>query len=68
VAELSKAQLGRQDAVHNACHALIEELAGQKVKWDIEQIGEVADVVQGIVCDKLGLMTEMEFMPYVEEG
>ncbi|KKM82699.1 hypothetical protein LCGC14_1316760, partial [marine sediment metagenome] len=32
------------------------------------QIGEVADVVQGIVCDKLGLMTEMEFIPYVEEG
>ena len=58
--------VNRQDAVHNACHNLIRELAGEEVKWDLENIGNLADEVEDIVCDRLGLMSHEEFNPIVD--
>lgn len=65
--QLTKAQLNRQDGVDNACHQLLCDLAGNRdLDWDLEHIGEVRSAVQEVLVDKLHLMTEMEFYPYIE--
>lgn len=64
---LTDAQVERQDTVHNACHKLICDLAGQDVEWDMEHIGDLADLVEEIVCDRLQLMSKVEFHPYLED-
>jgi len=66
--ELTKEQTNRQDIVDNACHNLICELSnGSYVEWDMEYISEVRDAVQGVLVDKLHIMSEMEFYPYIED-
>jgi len=65
--ELTNRQTEQLDGVDNACHGLLCTLAGKAVEWDIEHIGEIADVLQDIICNKLGIMTEMEFRPYIEK-
>jgi len=37
------------------------------LNWDIELIGEIRDSVETVLVDKLKLMTEMEFYPYIKE-
>ncbi|GAH68344.1 unnamed protein product [marine sediment metagenome] len=64
--ELTERQTEQLDEVDNACHDLLCKLAGKNVDWDMEHIGEIAEVVEDIICNKLGLMTEMEFRPYIE--
>ncbi len=73
---LTDAQIERQDMVDNLCHQLLNELAAASgvahhgpdlIEWDIEHIGEVRDTIQGIIVDKLHLMTEMEFYPYLKQ-
>jgi hypothetical protein len=68
VDELTPAQRERQDTVDNVCHRLLEELAGKELPWDMEHIGELREVVQDIIVDKLHIMTELEFYPYLEGG
>jgi len=34
------------------------------VEWDMEHIGDVREVVQEVIVDRLHLMTEMQFYPY----
>lgn len=70
---LTDGQTERQDYVDNACHRLLNELAigvannGRDiVEWDMEHISAIREAVQGVLVDKLHLMTEMEFYPYVE--
>jgi len=63
--ELTREQLDRQDKVDNACHNILEELAGKELSWDIELSGIVRDAVQEVLVDRLHLMTEMEFYPYI---
>ncbi len=65
--EFTQAQHDRIDAVDNACHKLLCDLAGEEIEWNIEYIGEVADICQEIICDELKLMTEMEFKPFVQD-
>lgn len=64
--ELTPRQMEQLDEVDNACHQLLCTLAGQEVEWDMAHIGEIADVFEDIICNELGLMTDMEFRPYVE--
>ncbi len=65
--ELTDAQMERQDAVDNACHDLLNELAnGKVVRWNIEHISAVREAVQEVLVDQLHLMTKMEFYPYIE--
>ncbi len=64
--ELTQDESDRQDWVDNAINGLLMELSGKDVDWDIAHISEVREVCQTIICDKLKLMTEMEFYPYFE--
>ena len=67
--ELTDAQIERLDFVHNTIFDCIQSLVGhkqdKKLEWDMEIIGEVADVICNYVVEK-ELYTEMEFLPYVE--
>jgi hypothetical protein len=62
------AETDRQDIVDNLIYQLLTDLApwGSEIDWDIEYIAEVRDVIQEILVDELGLMTEMQFYPYRE--
>jgi hypothetical protein len=64
----TQAETERQDIVDNLIYQLLTDLApwGIEIDWDMEYIGEVRDVIQEILVDKLGLMTEMQFYPYRE--
>jgi hypothetical protein len=62
---LTKGQLARQDEVDNAIAALINDLVGKEVEWDMEIIGDVREVIQDHLVAK-GITTEMKFYPYIE--
>lgn len=64
--EFTGAETERQDCVDNVIHNAICELAGQDVDWDIEDIANVRDALEGIIVDKLKLKTEQEFYPFRE--
>jgi hypothetical protein len=64
--ELTQRETERLDYVHNAIHTLICDLAGQEVEWDAEVIGDISDVVEEFVCDRLHIMPDHEFAPYIE--
>lgn len=66
-ADLNDDQIPRQDAVDNAIHAVLVELAGKEMEWDISLIGTVRDHIAEAFQD-YGIMTEMEFYPYMERG
>lgn len=70
---LTQAQLDRQDEVDAVCFNFILQLSGEqstdaggKIEWDMETIQAVREAVQEVIVDKLHLMTEMEFYPYIE--
>lgn len=65
--ELTKAQQGQLDFVDNNIHGLLVGLTGQEIEWDMELIGIVVDAVREVICDKLKLMTEMDFYPYIAD-
>jgi hypothetical protein len=56
----------RQDCVDNLIFELINAVVPEDVEvdWDIEDIGEIRDVLEGIIVDKLNLMTSYDFYPY----
>jgi len=62
----TQAETERQDIVDNLIYQLLTDLApwGAEIDWDMEYIAEVRDVIQEILVDELGLMTEMQFYPY----
>ena len=68
--ELTKKQIDRQDAVDNAIQELLEELSGKKfpcLDWDTEVVGIIRDAVQEVICDKMKLMSPMDFYPFMED-
>jgi hypothetical protein len=67
MAELTDEQIERHDAVDNAIHALLQDLAGAKIDWDTSLIGRVRDVISE-EFSKRGIMTEMEFYPYLDDN
>ena len=67
--EFTEKETQRQDIVDNAIQNLMVELAPwgvDDIEWDIEYIGEIRDVIQEFLVNKLHLMTEQEFYPYRE--
>jgi hypothetical protein len=64
----TQAETERQDIVDNLIYQLLTDLApwGSEIDWDMEYIAEVRDVIQEILVDELGLMTEQKFYPYRE--
>lgn len=63
--ELTNAEIAQQDRLENACHSLVCDLIGEKVPWDIEWIGPIAEEVAMIICETLRLKKYEEFYPYI---
>lgn len=68
--ELTEEQIERQDNVDNAIYQLIQELnqTADKIRWDIEMIGEVRDVIEDWLVERLKITDEQSFYPYLEEN
>lgn len=68
--ELTPKQYEQQDFVDDEIMNLICRLANKaegELEWDMELISIVREAVQEVICDKLKLMTELEFYPYIAE-
>jgi len=64
---LTDEQLRRQDFVDNRIFELLRHLGPESIKleWDIELIGQIRDSIEDILVERLKLMSEMEFYPYL---
>lgn len=62
---LNDEQIARQDHVDNAVHSLLVDLADRDLEWDFSLIGKVRECI-GEELHRRGIMTEMEFYPFVE--
>jgi len=67
--ELTEEQIKRQDSVDNTIYQLIQELnpTADEIRWDIEMIGEVRDVIGDWIVERLKIMDEQGFYAGVEE-
>jgi hypothetical protein len=67
--ELTDKQIERQDFVDNAIFSLIQELnpIDKEIRWDIEMIGEIRDVIAEWMIERLEIRDEQGFYPWVEE-
>jgi hypothetical protein len=65
--DLTNKEIDRLDFVHNTIHSMLCALAGREIEWDISVIAEISDLAEEHICDKLGLMSDREFAPYVED-
>ena len=67
--ELTDAQLRRQDYVNGLIFETIINMhpAAGGIEWNIEMIGEVRDRIRYWLVDRLDLIDEMRFYPYIEE-
>jgi hypothetical protein len=65
--ELTQPEIDQQDKVQNACHKLVCDLVDDTLEWDMEWIGDLADLVTDIVCNRLKLAKEEAFYPYMEK-
>ena len=67
--ELTEEQIKRQDYVDNAIYQLVREInpVDKEIAWDIEMIGDVRDVIEDWLVERLKLTDEQVFYPWVEE-
>lgn len=67
--ELTEEQIKRQDYVDNAIYQLIRKInpSDKEIAWDIEMIGEIRDVIEEWMVERLGITDEKDFYPWVEE-
>ena len=65
--ELTAKQIRQQDFIDNNIYGLLVDVSEKEIEWDIELISIVREAVQEVIVDKLHLMTEMEFYPYIED-
>ena len=64
---LTNEQIEQQDFVDNAIFNMLCELAPRgEVKWDIEVIGDVRDIVSDYFLEKGVIKSEKEFYPYFD--
>ncbi|MBU4319983.1 MAG: hypothetical protein L6246_02370 [Thermodesulfovibrionales bacterium] len=68
--ELTAEQIKRQDSVDNAIYQLVREInpTADEIRWDIEMIGEVRDVIEDWLVERLKITDEQNFYPYLEEN
>jgi hypothetical protein len=66
--ELTQEEIKRQDYVDNAIYQLIREInpADKEIKWDIEMIGDIRDVIAEWMIERLKITDEQNFYPYSE--
>ncbi len=67
--ELTEEQIKRQDSVDNTIYQLIQELnpTVDEIRWDIEMIGDVRDVIEDWIVERLKITDKQNFYPYLEE-
>ena len=46
------------DVIDNACHKLLEEIAGKELKWNVEAFAEVRDRVEDVLFKVYGIKLE----------
>lgn len=66
--DLTSKEVDRLDFVHSTVHQMLCALAGQDIEEEIGVIAEISDLAEEHICNKLGLMTDREFAPYVEDS
>ena len=65
--ELTDAQIKQIDLIHNVAYSAMCALFDDKeIEWDIEWIGQIADVLADVAVYYFG-KTEMEIYPYIDE-
>ena len=67
--KLTEEQIKRQDSVDNAIYQLICEInpVDKEIAWDIEMIGEVRDVIEDWIVERLKITDEQDFYAYLGE-
>lgn len=65
---LSDNQIQRQDFVDNAIYELLRKInpSEQEIKWNIEVLGEIRDLIQIWFVERLAITDEMTFYPYID--
>lgn len=63
----TKKQLMRQDFADNKIFELMQELIpdGKKLKWDINVIGSVREVIRKYLADEKRIVSNMKFYPFL---
>lgn len=63
----TKKQLARQDFVDNKIFELMQELIpdGKKLKWDINVIGSVREVIRKYLVDEKRIVSNTKFYPFL---
>lgn len=66
--ELTDEQIKRQDFVDNTIYHLIQEVnpTNKTVAWDIEMIGDVRDVIEKWLVERINITNEQTFYPYLQ--
>lgn len=64
---LTKKQLTRQDFVDNKIFELLQELVPdrKKLKWDINAIGSVREVIRKYLVDEKKIVSNAKFYPFL---
>ncbi len=67
--ELTQHQIKQQDMIDNAIYHFIQSInpSNKEIPWDIEMIGEVRDVIEDWIVERLKITDEQDFYPWVEE-
>lgn len=65
---LTQQQLDRQDFVDNQIFETLNSLLppSQQIRWDIEVIANIRDMIYNEVQNKLGGTDEQQFYPFIE--
>jgi len=65
--KLTQHQIDQQDMIDNAIYHFIQSInpSDKEISWDIEMIGEVRDVLRGWFVNRLNLVKEQDFYPYL---
>jgi hypothetical protein len=66
---LTSLEISRQDYVDSVIFELIQSLTPTKqpIEWDIEMIGDIRDIIEDWIVDRMKICTEKDFYPYIEE-
>lgn len=67
--KLTQHENERQDYVDNAIYQLIQAVnpTDKNIGWDIEMIGDVRDVIENWMVERLKITDEQSFYPYLEK-
>jgi len=66
--ELKNEHIKRQDYVDNEIFKLLNEInpTNRQIEWNIEMIGDIREMAEYWLVDKLKLSSEMDFYPFIE--